>query len=195
MEKYEDKTGKMIEIACEFDKLSKEEQKALAVVLIGRAIGYEYVDRTIEAYEAGNLSMVVPPKEKVDSERIKLNDKVTDTLNSMVSTILGEDDELRFRVFRKIIDGYGKIERETRKDICANNHDYTDWIEKIGKVPEYDEDGDIEGYIDGRKFYERKCKYCGYKEQAYSEYHKERLEKDGLYWAEHKSEPIYTKKK
>lgn len=194
MEKNNNETNERVDILFEISRLPKEKQKQLAKTLIGRTIGYEFIERTIEAYEAGNLSMAIPSKEKVEEQRIRLCDDVSSTLNSMLDTIFGKDDELKFRIFKEFIDKYGRIEEETRKEICGFNHDFTDWYETIGDVPQYDEDGDIDGYISNKKYLERKCKYCGEKQQAYSEYHKQRQEEETEYWANYiKSEPTYTK--
>lgn len=172
------------EIATLFMNLSDEAKIKVAKTLIWQTIAHNYIEAETAIY--ASFASAKPElnitEEMIEEKRSKLVTKVGKAVDIMVNDMLGDDIELKFKMFDHFVENMGRVNFEVRKGICGYNHDFTEWEEKIGSVPVYDEDGDIEGYVDNRQYFERKCKYCGKVEKAYSEGHKIKIEGDDEYW-------------
>ena len=172
-----------VDIDYKFGKLSNEAQQKLAKTLIWKKIVHDYIERKTDSFTNGVFGVTNTSEEDVDRFRINLVKDSFKALEQMLDTIFGEDEELKFRIFQKFIDSYNELERKTKNEICGYNHTFSEWKEKVGDVPQYDEDGELEGYISDKKYFERTCTYCGEVQQAYSEYHKKKIEAETEYWA------------
>lgn len=119
-----------------------------------------------------------------DEEKIKYKNELEKKVNTAVDLIIkdldSKDEELKCRIFERFIDNYSEISYRIKKDICGYNHQFSNWEEIDGKVPNYDEDANIDGYHSG-KYFERICSYCGFTEKAYDEEHKACIEKEDEY--------------
>lgn len=185
-----------VEVEWAIEKLSNEEQIALLKKLIWKTLAHEYIERKTDAFARGvgfSSKNDEITEEDIEKYRDTLVNKTGKAVYSMVDTMLGDDDELKYRVFEKFIERYRGTEKEAREEICKYQHDFNDWETKEGRRPVFDEDGDVEGQCWG-KYYKRTCKYCGTYQIAYSEGHKVKIEGDTNYNAEHyKRVLIYTK--
>ena len=169
--------NKVEKIEADFANLTPEEKKAALKSLIWGELAHEYIDRKADAYKRGVFACpgVVITEENAQNYRDREVAKTTETLDSFFETMFGEDDELKFRIFSRIINDYNGIEHETRKEFCGFAHNYTPWAEIEGRRPQFSLDGDIEGTCWG-KFSKRVCTYCGTSEKAYSEEGKKYIE-------------------
>lgn len=172
-----------VDIDYKFRELSNDSQQKLIYTLIWKKLVHGFIERKTDSFANGIFDATIPSKEDVDRFRTKLVDNSYKALEPMLNTIFGDDEELKFRIFQKFIDSYNDLERKTRKEICGYNHTFTEWEETVGDVPQYDEDGYIEGYISDKKYLKRTCTYCGEVQKAYSKYHKKKIEDDTEYWA------------
>lgn len=183
------------EVESAFEKLSIKEQKELVKTLIWKTIAHEYIERKTEAFKNGKFTdypNVEISEEDVETYRYNLVNKVADAVYPMVDVMFCDDDELKYRIFEKLIYGYGPAEKASREDVCGYNHDYADWETKEGHRPVFDEDGDMDGTCWG-EYYTKTCKYCGKTIVTYSEEGKIVIDSDIEYEAKrHPKKNIYT---
>ncbi len=175
------------EVESSFKNLSNDEKKKVLKKLIWETIAHEYIEKETDAFKRGVFACgpnVEISDEAVEKHRMRLEVEAGSTVLPMVDTILGDDDELKYRLFDKFIDWYKIAVPETKEEICKYDHDYTDWEIVIGDRPVFDLDGDVEYHAIG-EYYMKKCKYCGHTEKAYSKEHMSRIDKDNEYDAEH----------
>lgn len=184
------------DIEYKISKLSKEGQKKLIKVLIWKNLIHEFIERKTNSFANGILGIDNPSKDDIEKYRIGLVNDSAMALELLLDTIFGEDEELKFRVIQKFVDEYMELESSTKKEICRHNHNFSNWEVKVGEVPFYDEDGEIDGYIDGKEYFERTCTYCGEVQKAYSNYHMQLVEESEKHMNNNYPQKlIYDKKK
>ena len=182
MEKNNSEITKIANLTYEFENLSKEDQQQFVKTIIWKTIAHEYIERNTEIIANITIKGNHLTEEEVEKYRAKLVNEINEALCSLINTMFSDDEELKYRVFCKFINDYSYVEKKIRKDICGFNHSFTNWEKTVGKVPIYDEDGEIERYSNKKEYLKRICKYCGKEQKAYDEEHKEYIEQETKYY-------------
>ena len=175
MEKKDD-ISERVDIDYRFSKLNNNDQQQLAKTLIWKKLVHEYIEKQTDLFAKGYLGIDAPTKEQIEEYRSNLVIESGAALHSLIDTMFGEDEELKYGIFKKFVDSYRELKKKTKKEICGNNHNFTEWKEITCEEPQYDEEGQLVEYMSGKTYFERTCAYCGEVQRAYSESQKENIE-------------------
>lgn len=164
----ENKKIDAVDVLCKFYQLSEEEQKKVIKRLIWQNAIRPYVDHESAARKE-------PGSKEFDDFRFNVINKSKESVDLLLDTMYGEDEELKNRIVLKFLENYKNIVKETKEEICGAEHTFSEWEETYGERPQYDLDGDFEYTCHGN-YFERVCEYCGTKQVAYSENEKQYIE-------------------
>lgn len=161
------------EIIERFENLDDEGQKRVVKALIGERILTPYINTGRVAFGYNNIFVLEDSSDEL-TKKVTSACKVFDTL---LDTMYGDDEELKNRIVLKFLENYKNTVKETKKEICGDEHQYSEWCVKIGKVPYYAREIEhLKDIASEGQCFERKCKYCGTVQKAYTEEQKNALE-------------------
>lgn len=165
-----DFNAKCQEVESGYKDLTQEEKKEVIGEILWETLAHEYIVRKKEAFKRGVFASgpdVVVSEDDALRYGAKTETEAADAVFKAINTMLGADDELKYRVFEMFIDWYEEAEQRAKEEICGYNHDYADWKTVEGNKTTYDEDGVVNGSCYG-VYFVKKCKYCGNTVNAYN---------------------------
>ena len=152
-----------------FRNLSNEDQKEFlkSIIIYDNFDGY--VENEVKEYKP---PVSYPGAKSGFKER--LENKIEQIIDKTFNVLKSQDRKLKYRLFSKYIDDFDKTLHITKEEICGEEHDYSEWEEKIGERPRFNASGQIESFYCGTWF-QRECHYCGKLQKAWDEKQKKEL--------------------
>lgn len=165
--------NEIYDLIVKFRNLTNEEQKEFLKQIILKEYVPGFVDYKVDRY-VPPVSVKQVQESAKNAYRERLEQNIDRTLDQTIDQLRSTDEKLKYRLFGNYIDNFDIVIKKEREEICGEIHDFSEWEERVGERPIFNEFGIIEGFCCG-KWFQRQCYYCGTIQKAWDEKQKQEL--------------------